>query len=70
VTAPLSSPRWSPTAGLFNAVVRHLNGRLTARIDELLLLIDMETEIGHQFTTSRDFADSERAGYIDRTGLE
>lgn len=69
-TPPLPSPRLSPTAGLFNAVVRHLNARLAARIDELLLLIDVETEIGHAHRTTAGFAASDRAGYIDRTGLE
>lgn len=70
MTAPLPSPYLSPTAGLFNRLVTHLNSRLTARIDELLLLIDVETEIGHAHRTARDFADSERAGYIDRSFLE
>ncbi|MFD9284885.1 hypothetical protein ACFWD7_48055 [Streptomyces mirabilis] len=70
MTAPLPSPRFSPTAGLFNTLVAHLNARLTARITELRLLIAAETEIGHQHRTARDFADSDAAGYIDRTGLE
>ncbi|MFE5368110.1 hypothetical protein [Streptomyces mirabilis] len=70
MTAPLPSPRFSPTAGLFNAFVAHLNHRLTARIAELRQLIAAEREIGHALATRRDFADSDAAGYIDRTGLE
>jgi hypothetical protein len=48
VIAPVPAPRLSPTAGVFNAIVRHLNTRPTAR----------------------DFADTDNAGYIDRTGIE
>lgn len=70
MTAPLPSPYLSPTAGLFNQLVAHLNGRLAARVDELLLLIDIETEISHAHRTARDYADSDRAGCIDRTELE
>lgn len=70
MTAPLPSPRLSPMAGLFNAAVRYLNTRLTARVTELLLLIDVEIEIGHAHRTTASFADSDAAGYIDRTGLE
>ena len=39
MTAPVPAPRLSPTAGVFNAIVRHLNTCLTARIAELRLLI-------------------------------
>jgi hypothetical protein len=31
----VTNPRLSPTAGLFNALVRHLNARYRARIHEL-----------------------------------
>jgi hypothetical protein len=70
VTAPVPAPRLSPIAGLFNHLVRHLNARLTARIAELRALIAAEREIGHALTIRRDFADSDAAEYIDRTGLE
>ncbi|MGW2721352.1 hypothetical protein [Streptomyces sp. NPDC001492] len=68
MTAP--APYLSPTAGLFNHLVRLLNARLTARITELRLLIAIETETAHALRTARDFADSEAAGYIDRSFLE
>jgi len=70
MTAPVPAPRLSPTAGVFNAIVRHLNTCLTARIAELRLLIAAETETGHAAATARDFADTDEAGYVDRTGLE
>ncbi|GGM05853.1 hypothetical protein GCM10010099_22530 [Streptomyces cinereus] len=44
MTAPVPSPRLSPTAGLMNALARHAIGRLTARCTEL------ETEL----TTARE----------------
>ena len=70
MTAPLPSPRLSPTAGLFNTLVRHLNRRLRARIGELNVQLADARNRNHQLTTARDFADSDDAGYIDRTGLE
>lgn len=70
MTAPLPSPCLSPTAGMFNAAVRLLNARLTDRIAELRFLIAAETEYGHAHRTARDFADTDAAGYIDRTELE
>lgn len=62
--------RLSPTAGLFNALVRLTIARLNARITELRLLIATETEMGHALRTARNYADTDAAGYIDRTGLE
>lgn len=62
--------RTSPTAGLFNALVRLVIARLNSRIAELRLLIAAETEYGHATRTARNYADSDRSGYIDRTGLE
>lgn len=70
MTAPLPSPSLSPMAGLFNAAVRYLNRRLRARIGELNTQIgDIRNSI-HAHHTARDFADTEAAGYIDRTFLE
>lgn len=66
MTAPLPSPMASPTAGFFNALLRHTNRRLRARIAELQAAIEQQ----HTERTARDFADTEAAGYIDRTGLE
>lgn len=70
MTAPLPSPALSPTAGLFNAVLRLYIARLAARITELRLLIAIETEAGYALRTTRNFADSERSGYVNRTGIE
>jgi hypothetical protein len=66
VTSPVSSPAVSPTAGFFNALVRHTNRRLRARIADLQAAIEDQRAI----PTARDFADTAAAGYIDRTGLE
>lgn len=44
--------------------------RLTAREIELAAELARQRERRHQLTTSRDFAASEQAGYVDRTGLE
>lgn len=40
MTAPPPAPRLSPTAGLFNTLVRHLNRRLRLRIAELTAAIE------------------------------
>lgn len=66
MTSPPPTPALSPTAGFFNALIRHTNRRLRARIAELQAAIENE----HAERTSRDFADSDTHGYIDRTGLE
>jgi hypothetical protein len=69
MTAPLPSPYLSPTAGLFNAMVRHLNRGYRAHIAELAEDLAKEIERGYQLRTTAAFADSERSGYVDRTGL-
>ncbi|GGW99181.1 hypothetical protein [Streptomyces chartreusis] len=69
-TAPLPSPRLSPMAGLFNALVRHVNRLLRKRIGELNTQIADARNRNQQLTTARDFADSDGAGYIDRSFLE
>jgi hypothetical protein len=43
----VTSPRLSPTAGLFNALVRHLNTRYRARIHELEAAIVAEQARAH-----------------------
>ncbi|MER5584055.1 hypothetical protein ABT090_20785 [Streptomyces asoensis] len=45
-------------------------GRLNDRITELRQQIRAARETKHALTTARNFADSDAAGYIDRTGLE
>lgn len=70
MTAPLPSPRLSPTAGFFNALVRELNKRLRVHIADLLRQIDDARDAGPSQRTARNFADSAAAGYIDRSFLE
>lgn len=70
MTAPLPTAATSPTAGLFNALVRHTNRQLRARIGELTRQISDATNARHELRTARDFADSDRSGFVDRTGLE
>lgn len=70
MTAPAESPYRSPIAGFVNALARHAIRGLDARIRELEALLTDATEISRALATARDFADSDRSGYIDRTGLE
>lgn len=70
MTAPAESPYRSPIAGFVNAMARHAIRGLDARIRELEALLADATEISRALATARDFADSDRSGYIDRTGLE
>ena len=68
MTAPAA--QLSPVADLFNALVRHLNRGLRAHIADLQPLLDDVRNRNIALRTARDFVDSDRAGYIDRTGLE
>ncbi|MGW2048652.1 hypothetical protein ACWCPF_26225 [Streptomyces sp. NPDC001858] len=43
---------------------------LAAREAELVAELAAQREIGFELRTARDFAESDAAGYIDRTGLE
>ena len=70
MTAQLPSSAVSPIAGFVNALARLAIRVLDQRIRELELLLADATELGHALRTARDFADSDAAGYIDRTGLE
>lgn len=70
MTAPAESPYRSPTAGFVNAMARHAIRGLDAHIRELEAVLAAATELSRAEATARDFADSEAAGYIDRTGLE
>lgn len=65
---------WAASAA-WRGVSRHYGPqaeirRLTAREAELAAQLVRERERKHALTTARDFADSDRSGYIDRTGLE
>ncbi|MFJ4974150.1 hypothetical protein ACIP6X_02165 [Streptomyces coeruleorubidus] len=44
--------------------------QLTAREAELAAELSFEREQRFELRTARNFADSDAAGYIDRTGLE
>ncbi|MFJ4925371.1 hypothetical protein [Streptomyces sp. NPDC088736] len=43
---------------------------LRARVAELRRQVSDAREINHGLKAARNFADSEAAGYVDRTGLE
>ncbi|MEW2463078.1 hypothetical protein AB0872_20540 [Microbacterium sp. NPDC047426] len=68
MTAP--APRLSPTAGMFNALLRLYIRRARPIIAAQQKAVDEARNHNHRLTTARDFADTEAAGYIDRTGLE
>jgi hypothetical protein len=67
MTAPA---RLSPTAGFFNALLRLYIRRARPVIAGQLRQLDEARNVNHRLTTSRDFADSERSGYNDHTGIE
>lgn len=60
----------SPTAGLFNALVRFYIRRARHHIATQQAAIRDGREAVHQLRTARDFADTAAAGYIDRSFLE
>lgn len=68
MTAP--APALSPTAGFVNALARHAIRGLDTRVRELEANVAGAREVGHALRTARDFAASQTAGYIDRTGLD
>jgi hypothetical protein len=70
VSATAGTPYRSPIAGFVNALARHAIRGLDARIRELEAVLAAATELSRAEATARDFADSDRSGYIDRTGLE
>ncbi|WP_369274463.1 hypothetical protein AB5J55_35090 [Streptomyces sp. R11] len=69
MTAPLPSPRLSPTAGMANALTRLAIRRLTARVAELRQLLGSETELNHQLRTAAGYRETKAAGYIDRSDI-
>lgn len=70
MTAPLPSAYTSPIAGFVNALARLAIRGLNAEVRELEGIRRDALELQHALHTARDFADTEAAGYIDRTGLE
>jgi hypothetical protein len=67
VTAPA---RLSPTASFFNALLRLYIRRARPIIATQQKALDEATNLNHRLRTARDFADSDRSGYVHRTGLE
>jgi hypothetical protein len=53
-----------------DAEVQAAIAQLTAREAELAAEVAFEREQGFELRTAVNFADTEAAGYIDRTGLE
>jgi hypothetical protein len=68
VTTPTA--RLSPTAGLFNALLRLYILRARPVIAAQLRQLDEARNVHARLVTARDFADSKAAGYIDRAGLD
>jgi hypothetical protein len=65
-----ASARLSPTAGMFDALLRLYIRRARPIIAAQQKAVDEARNLNHRLTTARDFADTAAAGYIDRTGLE
>ena len=70
MTGPLPTSRTSPTAGLLNALARLYIRRALPLIAAQQKALDEARNLNHRLRTTRDFAASDAAGYIDRTGLE
>jgi hypothetical protein len=70
MTAPLPSSRLSPMAGFVNALARLTIRSLDKRVRELEGIRRDALELRHALHTARDFADTDAAGYIDRSFLE
>jgi hypothetical protein len=74
VTAAVPSPYLSPTAGFVDALRRLYIQLAPAYIAEREQALIKKQRLNRELTeaarTAADFADSERSGYIDRTGLE
>ncbi len=70
MTAPLPSSRLSPMAGLLNAMARLYIRRARPLIAAQQKALDEARNLNDRLRTARDFADSDDAGYIDRTGRE
>jgi multidrug efflux pump subunit AcrA (membrane-fusion protein) len=70
VTVPLPTSRTSPTAGLLNALARLYIRRAAPIIAAQQRAVDEARNLNHRLRTAASFADTDRAGYIDRTFLE
>lgn len=74
MTAPLSSPRLSPTAGMFNALLRLYIRLAPAYIADREQALTSAQRLNRELTeaarTTRNFADSDRSGYVHRTHWE
>ncbi|MFK4869034.1 hypothetical protein ACI3K4_27850 [Streptomyces sp. CSMPJR101] len=68
MTAPPS--RLSPMAGLLNAMARLYIRRARPLIAVQQKALDEARNLNDRLRTARDFADSDDAGYIDRSFLE
>ncbi|MEU0200863.1 MULTISPECIES: hypothetical protein [unclassified Streptomyces] len=60
----------APAEPTTDAEIRAAIDRLSARAIELAHQLAAEQERNFELATAADFADSDAAGYIDRTGLE
>lgn len=70
MTAPLPTAYTSPIAGFVGALARHAINGLDERIRDLEALRRDALELQHALREARDFADTDAAGYIDRSFLE
>ena len=68
MTAP--APYLSPIAGFFNAMLRLYIRRALPVIAAQLRELDELRNVNAKLRTAAGFAASDRAGYIDRTGLD
>ena len=59
----------SPTAGLFNALLRLYIRRARPVIAGQLRQLDEARNVHARLTTARDFRATDDAGYIDRTDI-
>ena len=67
MTAP--TPYLSPTAGLFNALLRLYIRRARPVISAQLRQLDEARNVHASLVTAKNFADSKAAGYIDRADI-
>ena len=65
-----ATPYTSPTAGLLNAVARLYIRRALPLIAAQQKALDEARNLNHRLRTAANFADTDAAGYIDRTFLE
>lgn len=74
MTAPLPTPRPVLLAGMFDALMRLYIRLAPAYIADRERALTAATRLNRELTeaarTARNFADTERSGYIDRSFLE